>query len=407
ITTLHVTVAATITKDIDTTVCANAVPFTWNGVSITGAGKYPFTTRSAAGCDSITSLHVTISSINFVVTDPTPVCASSTVDITNASITAGSDAGLIYTYWTDAAATVPLNNPGTVSANGTFYIKASNTAGCSVIKQIKVGINTAPTAILSEGGSICAGSTTQLIVTFTGNAPFQFTYTDGTNNYSVSNISTSSYQLNVSPTGNTTYTITSVSDATCTNRSASSSSAITVIPAIIPTRYPTLTVNSNTATQLNARNFAGNNTYQWTPPVGLNAYNIINPIFNHDKPNEYKITITTEQGCSVTDTLLVKINPIDAGTINEDIIVPKAWTPNGDGQNDLLRPKLINIRELKYFRVFNRWGEVVYESNSSTQGWNGMYKNKPQVLDTYTWIAEGVGVSGKIIKRSGNSVLLR
>jgi gliding motility-associated-like protein len=180
-----------------------------------------------------------------------------------------------------------------------------------------------------------------------------------------------------------------------------------VIPAITPIRYPTITVDANTATQLNARNLGANYTYQWAPPVGLNAYNTINPVFNYDKPTEYKITITSEQGCNVTDTLLVKINPVDAPPNNEDIIVPKAWTPNGDGQNDLLRPILINIKELTYFRIFNRWGELVYETNASGQGWNGIYKGKPQVMDTYTWTAQGIGISGTVIKRTGNSVLLR
>jgi gliding motility-associated-like protein len=66
-----------------------------------------------------------------------------------------------------------------------------------------------------------------------------------------------------------------------------------------------------------------------------------------------------------------------------------------------------NIRELKYFRVFNRWGQLVFETNSIGIGWDGMFKGKPQVMDVYTWTAEAVGVSGKTIKRMGNSVLLR
>ncbi|HYM95199.1 MAG TPA: gliding motility-associated C-terminal domain-containing protein, partial [Chitinophagaceae bacterium] len=187
----------------------------------------------------------------------------------------------------------------------------------------------------------------------------------------------------------------------------STTATVTVAPIAVPMRYPTITVNANTATQLNARSLGSNYTYQWAPPAGLNAYNTISPIFNYDRPSEYMITITSDKGCSVTDTLLVKINPIDAPPITEDIFVPKAWSPNGDGHNDLLRPLPVNMRELKFFRIFNRWGELVYESNAFGQGWNGIYKGKPQVMDTYTWIAEGVGLSGKIIKRTGNSVLLR
>jgi gliding motility-associated-like protein len=404
---LHVTIAAVITKDIDTTVCQNAIPFSWNGINVTGAGDYPYTTTGSSGCDSTTILHVSLTTIHFVVTDPAGVCAPATVDITNSSVTAGSDAGLIYTYWNDAAATIPLNNSSAINVSGTYYIKATTTGGCSSVAPVKVTIHALPTASFSESVSLCAGTTSTLTVALTGTAPYQFSYSDGTNNYSISNIGTSIYQLNVSPTLTTTYTISSVSDATCTNNSIISSTTVTVIPAITPIRYPTITVDANTATQLNARNLGANYTYQWAPPVGLNAYNTINPVFNYDKPTEYKITITSEQGCNVTDTLLVKINPVDAPPNNEDIIVPKAWTPNGDGQNDLLRPILINIKELTYFRIFNRWGELVYETNASGQGWNGIYKGKPQVMDTYTWTAQGIGISGTVIKRTGNSVLLR
>ncbi|MBS1622317.1 MAG: gliding motility-associated C-terminal domain-containing protein, partial [Bacteroidetes bacterium] len=356
---------------------------------------------------SVLTLHLAIAGIQFIVTNPTAICGNTTTDLTSSSITAGSDAGLSFSYWKDAAATIPLTNPNAVIAGGTYYIKAINSAGCSEIRPVIVTINIAPTAVISGGSSICAGASSTLIVTLTGKAPFQISYTDGTNSYSVPNINSTSYQLNVTPSVSTTYTITNVSDAICSNPAVTSTATVTVIPAIAPVRYPTITVNANTATQLNARNLGTNYTYQWTPTAGLNSNNIINPVFSYDKPTEYKIIITTDKGCTVTDTLLVKINPIDVPATLEDIITPKAWTPNGDGQNDLLRPKLINIRELKYFRIYNRWGELVYETNTEGQGWNGIYKGKPQVMDTYTWIAEGTGISGAIIKRTGNSVLLR
>jgi gliding motility-associated-like protein len=66
-----------------------------------------------------------------------------------------------------------------------------------------------------------------------------------------------------------------------------------------------------------------------------------------------------------------------------------------------------NIREIKFFRVFNRWGELVFETNIIAEGWNGVYKGKLQVSDTYTWTCEAVTNCGKTIMRSGNSLLLR
>jgi gliding motility-associated-like protein len=72
-----------------------------------------------------------------------------------------------------------------------------------------------------------------------------------------------------------------------------------------------------------------------------------------------------------------------------------------------LFPIPVCIRELKYFRVFNRWGQLVFETNVLQQGWDGIFKGTPQVMDTYTWTLEATGEDGKHFKRAGNSVLVR
>jgi len=159
--------------------------------------------------------------------------------------------------------------------------------------------------------------------------------------------------------------------------------------------------------QLNARNLGANNTYSWNPPTGLDRSTIVNPVFKYDKTTEYTITIATDAGCSVTDTLLVRVSAAIPPACEPNLYVPRAWSPNGDGHNDYLFPFVTCIRELKYFRVFNRWGQLVFETNAIGQGWNGIFNGKPQVIDTYTWTAEAIGVDGSTIKRSGNSVLIK
>jgi gliding motility-associated-like protein len=268
---------------------------------------------------------------------------------------------------------------------------------------LNIIIRNLPTAaFLTEVATTCAGAGTNLAVALTGTAPFQITYTSGTNTYTVSSITSSPYQIVATPLASAIYTITSVSDATCTNKAISSSVVVTVIPAVSAVRYPTITTDENKPTPLVARNLGGSTTYQWAPPVGLSSYSVINPVFTYDKTTEYTIAITTANGCRVTDTLLVKVNPT-----KEDIFVPKGWSPNNDGHNDKLTPLTLNIKEIKYFRIFNRWGQLVFETNTMGVGWDGIFNGKPQVIDVYTWTAEAVGVSGRIIRRSGNSVLIR
>ncbi len=103
------------------------------------------------------------------------------------------------------------------------------------------------------------------------------------------------------------------------------------------------------------------------------------------------------------DTQLVKINA------RKGIYVPKAFSPNGDGINDRLYPILVGIQQLYYFRVYNRWGNLIFETNSGNpaSGWDGKYKGLLQPVETYTWVAEGIDIDGIIIKKSGNTILLK
>jgi gliding motility-associated-like protein len=89
------------------------------------------------------------------------------------------------------------------------------------------------------------------------------------------------------------------------------------------------------------------------------------------------------------------------------VFVPSAFTPNKNGENDVLRPLLYNVNSLRYFKVFNRWGQEVFQTNVIGRGWDGTIKGVPQPTETYTWILECTDNNGKIIKQSGRSLLLR
>jgi gliding motility-associated-like protein len=108
----------------------------------------------------------------------------------------------------------------------------------------------------------------------------------------------------------------------------------------------------------------------------------------------------------VVDTLLVLV-PTASPDLKSDIFVPKAWSPNKDGHNDKLRPLTVNIKEIYYFRIFDRWGQLLFETNEIGKGWDGIFNGKQQVQDVYTWTLEAMGEDGKHYKRSGNSILLR
>jgi gliding motility-associated-like protein len=90
-----------------------------------------------------------------------------------------------------------------------------------------------------------------------------------------------------------------------------------------------------------------------------------------------------------------------------NILVPNAFTPNGDGRNDVLRPALFGMRELLYFRVYNRWGQLLYETHTPNQGWDGTINGKKQGTQTVVWVAEALGQDGKRYVRKGTSVSIQ
>jgi hypothetical protein len=130
------------------------------------AGNYEILVRDSAECTNTLAFTIAQSSPpNLTILNPQAVCAPATVDLTASSITAGSDAGLSYTYWTNAEATNALNNPSTVSAGGTYYIKGIAANGCFSIKPvIATVLNQPPAPLITSNGSnnFCEGGNVTL-----------------------------------------------------------------------------------------------------------------------------------------------------------------------------------------------------------------------------------------------------
>jgi gliding motility-associated-like protein len=90
-----------------------------------------------------------------------------------------------------------------------------------------------------------------------------------------------------------------------------------------------------------------------------------------------------------------------------EIFVPTAFTPDNDGKNDLLRPVLYGVKDLHFFKVFNRFGQLLFETNNARHGWDGIFKGIKQTTQTVVWMVKGVGVDGSVQTQKGTTVLLR
>jgi len=90
-----------------------------------------------------------------------------------------------------------------------------------------------------------------------------------------------------------------------------------------------------------------------------------------------------------------------------NIYVPRVFTPNGDGTNDILKPILVGIANFHYFNIYNRWGNLIFTTEDANQGWDGRFKGVPQPVETYLWIAEGIDINGNKIVQKGMVSLVR
>jgi gliding motility-associated-like protein len=163
--------------------------------------------------------------------------------------------------------------------------------------------------------------------------------------------------------------------------------------------YPIEYALENAPLGLQARPFGS--SALWSPATNLDIPTSFTPVFKGLYDQLYTITIKTTTGCTTVDTQQVK-------TIKSvEIFVPTAFTPNHDGLNDVLKPVLIGVKQLKYFRVFNRWGQLIFETKTSDRGWDGKLSGVLQSSQLVVWIAEGIGVDGRVYSRKGSTVLIR
>jgi gliding motility-associated-like protein len=90
-----------------------------------------------------------------------------------------------------------------------------------------------------------------------------------------------------------------------------------------------------------------------------------------------------------------------------DIYVPSGFTPNNDGLNDRLTPVAVGIKEFKFFRVFNRWGQLVFATADSQKGWDGKIKGAELSTGSFVWMAEGIDYKGNSVRRKGVVTIIR
>jgi len=115
----------------------------------------------------------------------------------------------------------------------------------------------------------------------------------------------------------------------------------------------------------------------------------------------YIMRAFTEEGCEGFDTISIKVFKTQP-----DIFVPNAFNPTGT-KNTVFRPIPVGISSLDYFRIYNRWGQMVFQTTEIGKGWDGRLAGKNQDAGTYVWMVSGKDYTGKTVVKRGTLVLLR
>ncbi len=334
--------------------------------SSTVVGNYNYTITSTGPCNAVSSngtLQITPLTLPSFTQIPA-ICTGSTISL----LTTSSNG--ITGNWSPA-----INNTAT-----TTYTFTPDNGQCAATNTMTVVVNSKTDPEFSNVPALCNGGIVPSLPN-TSNNGITGSWTPSVINNTAAN----------------TYTFTP-----SVNECATPKSITTVV---IPNpysniRYPTVNAVQNQDYQLQARALQNAN-YLWTPSSGLSNASIVNPVFNYNRQQQYNIKITTAEGCVINDTILVRMYQ------NCEIYVPGGFSPNGDGINDLLFPELVGIAQLKYFKIFDRWGQMIFQTSISGNGWDGRYKGVKQPFETYLWIVEGVDVNGNVIKKNGSTILMR
>ena len=149
-------------------------------------------------------------------------------------------------------------------------------------------------------------------------------------------------------------------------------------------------------------NTSGTKSFEWDPGDDLNCSNCADPIFNGTESQNYTVSIIDSNQCLESQEY-VFIEVRDEFTVN----LPQAFSPNGDGISDIIKVKGWGIKELLDFKVYNRWGELIYHGQDINNGWNGEYKGEKQMSGTYVYVVSVKNYKDETYTTKGNFLLLR
>jgi len=344
-------------------------------------------TLNEDGCVNTGVVHVRV--VDFVTLD---AGADTTICLTDSLILRPTGDGL-YFLWSPAASldNPTARNPLAVPTGTTPYTVTASIGKCTATDMVTIHTMPYPGSFAGKDTTICYADTAHLNASIIGD---RFTWSPVNTLNDPTILTPSAFPLTT-----TKYTL----------------KAYNTMPGTCP-KPGVSVVTVNVKDKVHA--FAGNDTaivvgqplhlhgtgdpfYLWTPPTSLSRDNIQDPIAILNDSITYILKAYDEIGCYGMDTIHITVFKTAP-----DVFVPNAFTPGGKS-NTVFRPVTPGIASLDYFRVYNRWGQLVFTTSTIGKGWDGTLGGKVQVSETYVWVVKAKDYTGKPVLRKGTVLLLR
>ncbi len=381
--------------------------FSWSpNVSITNANTAtptvnPVTTTKYTvelndqGCVNTDSVNVRV--VRFVTVAPFPdttICLTDSVRLNLISD------GLRYQWSSVPASGIDdptLQTPTVLpDATSTTYTVVASIGSCTEVETIVVNTDPYPTANAGPDTTICYNSPAILNGTHDGSS---FSWTPAGTLANSNTLSPTAYPFDTTMYVLTTYDTLNMPGCP---KPGYDTVIVNVMPKIHPFAGRDTLVVVGQPVQFTA---SGGVAYNWSPATYLDNPGIANPLAVYGPEIDsirYRVEVFDEIGCADTAYINVKIFKT-----NPYVFVPSAFTPNGDGLNDVIRPIAVGVQEIKYFRIYNRWGQMIFHTTTNEHGWDGRIKGTLQGTNVFVWVVSAIDYLGNPIFLKGTFTLVR
>lgn len=287
------------------------------------------------------------------------------------------------TYLDDTTARTVIFKPG---ATTKYIVEVKTPRGCVGYDSTLITVSPGDFAVVSADTSVCPHQSIKRVVS--GGDTYRWLPSRYVSD-------STSDQPTIMAISNTTYKVIATSAAGCND---TVSTTITVFPNAVISMIDTIQLYPGESFHIQP--LSNCTMFSWFPTTGLSNASIIDPVINLGSSTVYTLTGTTTDGCATTS--MVHVDQKSESIFN----VPNVFTP-GSGVNNTFRLLKRGMGTLMYFRIYNRWGNIVFETKNVDEGWDGAYQGAPQPLGVYIYEIRAVSATGAIWNKTGNVTLVR